>query len=227
MLRQLYRLDKLAYESRSDVAELGCSNLSEPFLKHQLHDPLQLEATELVLPDPPIPPLLFIELEGELITGNLELLTLLLAAPLKLRDRAREIQRFCNIVVDVGLLQSSRLGSEACSELGCKLAVFEQLFLAQPRRLHAERLGFLLEAIGVEHELAPFHLGLLADHLEVLVEGEVFGAVVDHKLLLFHQLQRLDSRPLERLDGPTTLHFLLLLFARRRALLGLDDPVDR
>ena len=91
MLRQLYRLDKLAYESRSDVAELGCSNLSEPFFKHQLHDPLQLEATELVLPDPPIPPLLFIELEGELITGNLELLTLLLAASLKLRDRARQL----------------------------------------------------------------------------------------------------------------------------------------
>ena len=91
MLRQLYRLDKLAYESRSDVAELGCSNLSEPFLEHQLHDPLQLDATELVLPDPPLPPLLFVELEGKLALSYLELLTLLLAASLKLHGRAREL----------------------------------------------------------------------------------------------------------------------------------------
>ena len=91
MLRQPYCLDELADESRSDVAETGYSSLSEPFLEHQLHDPLQLDATELVLPDPPLPPLLFVELEGKLITGNLELRTLLLAASLKLRDRARQL----------------------------------------------------------------------------------------------------------------------------------------
>ena len=86
MLRLPYRLDELADESRSDVAELGSCSLGEPFFEHQLDDPLQLDATELVPLDLPLPPPLVVELESELLRCHLSQLPLLLAAPLQLLD---------------------------------------------------------------------------------------------------------------------------------------------
>ena len=64
-------------------------------------------------------------------------------------------------------------------------------------RLKFESLGFLLQTVRVEHELASLNVGLLTNDLQVLVPCQVLCAVVHHELLLLHQLQRLDPGPLQ------------------------------
>ena len=130
MLRLPYRLDELADESRSDVAELGSCSLGEPFFEHQLDDLLQLDTAELVLLDLPLPPPLVVELKGKLVHDDLALLPLLLAATLQLHDRARMPQLVVTFVCGIATAHRSRLGSEACSQLGGELAKLQELFLA-------------------------------------------------------------------------------------------------
>ena len=66
VLRQPRRLDQLLNKSRLDVAELGCLDLAETLVKHELGDPLQLHAGELASLHLTPPLLLTASLEGEL-----------------------------------------------------------------------------------------------------------------------------------------------------------------
>ena len=83
------------------------------------------------------------------------------------------------------------------------------------------------KAMRVEDEL-PIAVSLLCPLLLLeLVPLEVLAAFVDHRLLVLHQAQSLDPRPLPRMGLPTSFYFLFLFrTAAGGGLLCVDDPVD-
>ena len=165
-------------------------------------------------------------LEGEHGRALVAPIELFLAPSIQFKDGGRQLDFLRVVRVVSSNIERLRLRHEVHSQLSGQLGVITELFLAQTRRLDAELLGLLPEAVGIEDELTAVKIRLLADRLERLVPFEVLASFVDHEPLLLDQRQRLDPGPLQWVRRPATLHLLHLLVAVGRALLRLDDPVD-
>ena len=226
VVRESHRLDEVANERWLDVAERSRFDLADSFFEHELGNLLQLCGAEAVLRRLAPELALDADLVGELVAALLALAELLLAPSAQVHHGGRQLHWLSSVDAATDCSHGLRLLCKVGPQLGGQLGVVAELLLAQTRRLDAEPLGLLLEAVGIEDELAAEHSCLFANGLERLVVLEVLASFVDHEPLLLDQRQRLDPGPLQRVRRPAALHLFLLLVAGGRALLRRDDPVD-